>query len=56
MIGVRPNSPMAITSVDVQQSALVQVFHQRGERAVERRGQTVAMALVVVAVRVPGVA
>ena len=39
----------------LQQAALVQVFHQRGERAVERRRQPIAVALVVVAVGVPGI-
>ena len=55
MAGVRPNSPMAITERCVEEPSFVQVVDQRDQCAVERRGQAVAMALIVVAVRIPGV-
>ena len=38
----------------VEQAALFEVVDQRDERAVERRAELVAMALVVVAVGIPG--
>ncbi len=40
--GVRPNSPVATTSVDVEQAAVFEVGEQRRERGVERRGDGVA--------------
>jgi len=39
----------------IEQSALVEIVDKRRQRAIERRGQPVAMGLVVVAVSIPGI-
>ena len=40
----------------IEQTPLIQILDQSRQAAIERRSQTVAMALVVVAMRIPGVA